>query len=65
MVDLGVKLKMADYLEMKEFFEEMINYHSQEGHKEKTQIYKDIRIALFGNDYLDEDYNENQRTEIT
>ena len=61
MVDLGVKLKMTDYLEMKEFFEEMINYHSQEGHKEKTQIYKDIRIALFGNDYL-EDYNENHRT---
>ena len=56
MVDLGVKLKMTDYLEMTEFFEEMINYHSQEGHKEKTQIYKDIRIALFGNDYL-EDYN--------
>jgi len=65
MADLGVKLKMSDYLEMKEFFEEMINYHSQEGHKEKTQIYKDIRVALFGNDYLDEDYNENQRTEIT
>lgn len=62
MVDLGVKLKLSDYLEMKEFFEEMINYHSQEGHKEKTQIYKDIRIALFGNDYLDEDYNENHRT---
>ena len=61
MVDLGVKLKMTDYLEMTEFFEEMINYHSQEGHKEKTQIYKDIRIALFGNDYL-EDYNENHRT---
>ena len=50
MVDLGVKLKMTDYLEMTEFFEEMINYHSQEGHKEKTQIYKDIRVALFGND---------------
>ena len=62
MVDLGVKLKLSDYLEMKEFFEEMINYHSQEGHKEKTQIYKDIRVALFGNDYLDEDYNENHRT---
>ena len=62
MADLGVKLKMADYLEMNEFFEEMINYHSQEGHKEKTQIYKDIRVALFGNDYLDEDYNENHRT---
>ena len=57
MVDLGVKLKMTDYLEMTEFFEEMINYHSQEGHKEKTQIYKDIRVALFGNDYLEEDYN--------
>ena len=57
MVDLGVKLKLSDYLEMKEFFEEMINYHSQEGHKEKTQIYKDIRVALFGNDYLEEDYN--------
>ena len=56
MVDLGVKLKLSDYLEMKEFFEEMIDYHSQKGHKEKTQIYKDIRIALFGNDYL-EDYN--------
>ena len=53
---------MADYLEMKEFFEEMINYHSQEGHKERTQIYKDIRVAIFGNDYLDEDYNENHRT---
>ena len=62
MADLGVKLKMADYLEMKEFFEEMINYHSHKGHKEKTQIYKDIRVALFGNDYLDEDYNENHRT---
>ena len=61
MADLGVKLKMADYLEMNEFFEEMINYHSQKGHKEKTQIYKDIRVALFGNDYL-EDYNENHRT---
>ena len=57
MVDLGVKLKMTDYLEMTEFFEEMINYHSQEGHKEKTQIYKDIRVALFGNDYLEENYN--------
>jgi len=62
MADLGVKLKMADYLEMNEFFEEMINYHSHKGHKEKTQIYKDIRVALFGNDYLDEDYNENHRT---
>ena len=62
MADLGVKLKMADYLEMNEFFEEMINYHSHKGHKEKTQIYKDIRVALFGNDYLDEDYNENKRT---
>ena len=57
MVDLGVKLKMTDYLEMTEFFEEMINYHSQKGHKEKTQIYKDIRVALFGNDYLEEDDN--------
>ena len=57
MVDLGVKLKMTDYLEMTEFFEEMINYHSQEGHKEQTQIYKDIRVALFGNDYLEENYN--------
>tara|TARA_B110001454_G_scaffold179875_1_gene173260 strand:- start:548 stop:736 length:189 start_codon:yes stop_codon:yes gene_type:complete len=62
MADLGVKLKMSDYLEMNEFFEEMINYHSHKGHKEKTQIYKDIRVALFGNDYLDEDYNENHRT---
>ena len=62
MADLGVKLKMADYLEINEFFEEMINYHSHKGHKEKTQIYKDIRVALFGNDYLDEDYNENHRT---
>ena len=62
MADLGVKLKMADYLEMNEFFEEMINYHSHKGHKEKTQIYKDIRVAIFGNDYLDEDYNENHRT---
>ena len=61
MVDLGVKLKMTDYLEMTEFFEEMINYHSQEGHKEKTQIYKDIRVALFGNDYLEEDYNGHTR----
>ena len=57
MVDLGVKLKLSDYLEMKEFFEEMIDYHSREGHKEKTQIYKDIRVALFGNDYLEENYN--------
>ena len=62
MADLGVTLKMADYLEMNEFFEEMINYHSHKGHKEKTQIYKDIRVAIFGNDYLDENYNENQRT---
>ena len=62
MADLGVKLKMADYLEMNEFFEEMINYHSHKGHKEKTQIYKDIRVALFGNDYLEENYNENHRT---
>ena len=61
MVDLGVKLKLSDYLEMKEFFEEMINYHSQEGHKEKTQIYKDIRVALFGNDYLEEDDNGHTR----
>jgi len=61
MVDLGVKLKMTDYLEMTEFFEEMINYHSQEGHKEKTQIYKDIRVALFGNDYLEENYNGHTR----
>ena len=61
MVDLGVKLKLSDYLEMKEFFEEMINYHSQEGHKEKTQIYKDIRVALFGNDYLEENYNGHTR----
>ena len=60
MVDLGVKLKLSDYLEMKEFFEEMIDYHSQKGHKEKTQIYKDIRVALFGNDYL-EDYNGHTR----
>ena len=61
MVDLGVKLKLSDYLEMKEFFEEMINYHSQEGHKEKTQIYKDIRVALFGNDYLEENDNGHTR----
>ena len=61
MVDLGVKLKLSDYLEMKEFFEEMINYHSQEGHKERTQIYKDIRVALFGNDYLEENYNGHTR----
>ena len=61
MADLGVKLKLSDYLEMKEFFEEMINYHSQEGHKEKTQIYKDIRVALFGNDYLEENYNGHTR----
>ena len=61
MVDLGVKLKLSDYLEMKEFFDEMINYHSQEGHKEKTQIYKDIRVALFGNDYLEENYNGHTR----
>ena len=61
MADLGVKLKMADYLEMNEFFEEMINYHSQKGHKEKTQIYKDIRVALFGNDYLEENYNGHTR----
>ena len=61
MVDLGVKLKMTDYLEMTEFFEEMINYHSQEGHKEKTQIYKDIRVAMLGNDYLEENYNGHTR----
>tara|TARA_B100000745_G_C20048296_1_gene357479 strand:- start:128 stop:316 length:189 start_codon:yes stop_codon:yes gene_type:complete len=61
MADLGVKLKMADYLEMNEFFEEMINYHSHKGHKEKTQIYKDIRVALFGNDYLEENYNGHTR----
>ena len=61
MANLGVKLKMADYLEMNEFFEEMIDYHSQKGHKEKTQIYKDIRVALFGNDYLEENYNGHTR----
>jgi len=61
MADLGVKLKLSDYLEMKEFFEEMIDYHSQKGHKEKTQIYKDIRVALFGNDYLEENYNGHTR----
>ena len=44
-----------------DFFEEMIDYHSQEGHKEKTQIYKDIRVALFGNDYLEENYNGHTR----
>ena len=43
--------------DVNDFFEEMIDYHSQEGHKEKTQIYKDIRVALFGNDYLEEDDN--------
>ena len=43
--------------DVNDFFEEMIDYHSQEGHKEKTQIYKDIRVALFGNDYLEENYN--------
>ena len=43
--------------DVKDFFEEMIDYHSQKGHKEKTQIYKDIRVALFGNDYLEENYN--------
>ena len=61
MADLRVKLKLSDYLEMKEFFEEMIDYHSQKGHKEKTQIYKDIRVALFGNDYLEENYNGHTR----
>ena len=60
MVDLK-EPRFNPRIPMKEFFDEMINYHSQEGHKEKTQIYKDIRVALFGNDYL-EDYNENQRT---
>ena len=43
--------------DVNDFFEEMIDYHSQAGHKEKTQIYKDIRVALFGNDYLEENYN--------
>ena len=47
--------------DVNDFFEEMINYHSQEGHKEKTQIYKDIRVALFGNDYLEENYNGQTR----
>ena len=61
MVDLEVKLKTTDYLEMKEFFEEMINYHDKEGHKERTQIYKDIRVALFGNDYLEDNYNGHTR----
>ena len=61
MVDLK-EPRFNPRIPMKEFFDEMINYHSQEGHKERTQIYKDIRVALFGNDYLDEDYNENQRT---
>jgi|LWDU01.1.fsa_nt_gi hypothetical protein len=58
MVDLGVKLKMTDYLEMKEFFEEMINYHDKEGHTEKTQTYKDIKVALFGNEFLEESNGE-------
>ena len=63
MVDLKIKEpQFNSRIPMKEFFDEMINYHSQEGHKERTQIYKDIRVAIFGNDYLDEDYNENQRT---
>ena len=67
MVDLKIKEPQFNYGYMdlamaKEFFDEMINYHSQEGHKERTQIYKDIRVAMLGNDYLDEDYNENQRT---
>ena len=61
MVDLK-EPRFNPRIPMKEFFDEMINYHSQEGHKERTQIYKDIRVAIFGNDYLDEDYNENQRT---
>ena len=61
MVDLK-EPRFNPRIPMKEFFDEMINYHSQEGHKEKTQIYKDIRVAIFGNDYLDEDYNENKRT---
>jgi hypothetical protein len=58
MVDLGVKLKMTDYLEMKEFFEEMINYHDKEGHTEKTQTYKDIKVALFGNEFLEKSNGE-------
>ena len=61
MVDLK-EPRFNPRIPMKEFFDEMINYHSQEGHKERTQIYKDIRVAIFGNDYLDENYNENQRT---
>ena len=61
MVDLK-EPRFNPRIPMKEFFDEMINYHSQEGHKERTQIYKDIRVAIFGNDYLDEDYNENKRT---
>ena len=47
--------------DINDFFEEMIDYHSQKGHKEKTQIYKDIRVALFGNDYLEENYNGHTR----
>ena len=66
MADLGVKEPQFNYgymdLDMaKEFFNEMINYHSQEGHKEKTQIYKDIRVAMLGNDYLEENYNGHTR----
>ena len=61
MVDLK-EPRFNPRIPMKEFFDEMINYHSQEGHKERTQIYKDIRVAIFGNDYLDENYNENLRT---
>ena len=61
MVDLK-EPRFNPRIPMKEFLDEKINYHSQEGHKERTQIYKDIRVAIFGNDYLDENYNENQRT---
>ena len=62
MADLKIKEPQFNpRIPMKEFFEEMINYHSQKGHKEKTQIYKDIRVALFGNDYLEENYNGHTR----
>ena len=51
------KTPMEDYFEVKEYLDEMIEYYRYTGSPvlaERRKTYKDIKIALFGEDIDDE-----------
>lgn len=52
------KTPMEDYFEVKEYLDEMIEYYRYTGSPvlaERRKTYKDIKIALFGEDVEDVD----------